>query len=181
MNVGLFCSSCEQLAPSFQEEARQLGQWIAKQEHTLIYGGSTQGLMGICAQAVHQHKGRTIGIVPSFLHEMSLTNAQDTERIYVDDLAERKRKMIATSDCFVVLPGGIGSLDELFSVYASAIVGEHNKPLYLINTNELYTPLITQIKQFKNANLLHPNPYTIQTFPSIKEWVKEINKHGKNA
>lgn len=145
MNITLFCSSSENIDPIFFQEAKILGETIGKNGHTLVYGGTKNGLMEAVAQSAKQHNAYLIGILPENFESLA-TNILD-DHIVVNNLAERKQIMCEMADAFVVLAGGIGTLDELFSILAMKLVGEIDSeiPIYVINTKNHYNGIKEQL------------------------------------
>lgn len=156
MYIAVFCSSSEGLKPEFTAAAAELGEWIGRNSHTLVYGGSDKGLMRECARAVKANGGRIISVAPSFVVENGLLNPESDEIVSVSSLAERKSKMIRISDVFIALPGGIGTLDEVFSVAACNVVGECGKPILLMNLEGIYDDLRNLLAKLEKERLLRP-------------------------
>ena len=156
MYIAVFCSSSEGLKPEFTAAAAELGEWIGRNSHTLVYGGSDKGLMRECARAVKANGGRIISVAPSFVVENGLLNPESDEIVSVSSLAERKAEMIRISDVFVALPGGIGTLDEVFSVAACNVVGECGKPILLMNLEGIYDDLRNLLAKLEKERLLRP-------------------------
>ena len=147
LKIGIFCSSSNCIAPVYYEQTAYLGKWIGKHKHSIVYGGTTQGLMECMAQNVKESGGQTIGVLPQVMYENGFGSSTVDELIITKDLTERKNKMMEIADVFVALPGGFGTLDEIFHVVASGQVGYHDKRLLLFNQNDFYKPLIQQIEQ----------------------------------
>jgi uncharacterized protein (TIGR00730 family) len=140
MQIAVFCSSSNDLASVYYKEAEELGSFIGKENHTLIYGGSNRGLMETLAKGVKAEGGFVIGILPSNMRSQASEIAD--EMLFVETLSDRKELMNEYADIFVVLSGGFGTLDELFNVLANAQIGAHDKKLVLVNSNQFYTPLL---------------------------------------
>lgn len=156
MYIAVFCSSSEGLKPEFTAAAAELGEWIGRNSHTLVYGGSDKGLMRECARAVKANGGRIISVAPSFVVENGLLNPESDEIVSVSSLAERKAEMIRISDVFIALPGGIGTLDEVFSVAACNVVGECGKPILLMNLEGIYDDLKNLLAKLEKERLMRP-------------------------
>lgn len=156
MYIAVFCSSSEGLKPEFTAAAAELGEWIGRNSHTLVYGGSDKGLMRECARAVKANGGRIISVAPSFVVENGLLNPESDEIVSVSSLAERKSKMMQLADVFVALPGGIGTLDEIFSVAACNVVGECGKPILLMNLEGIYDDLRNLLAKLEKERLMRP-------------------------
>ena len=144
------------MKPEFTAAAAELGEWIGRNSHTLVYGGSDKGLMRECARAVKANGGRIISVAPSFVVENGLLNPESDEIVSVSSLAERKSKMMQLADVFVALPGGIGTLDEIFSVAACNVVGECGKPILLMNLEGIYDDLRNLLAKLEKERLMRP-------------------------
>ena len=144
------------MKPEFTAAAAELGEWIGRNSHTLVYGGSDKGLMRECARAVKANGGRIISVAPSFVVENGLLNPESDENVSVSSLAERKSKMMQLADVFVALPGGIGTLDEIFSIAACNVVGECGKPILLMNLEGIYDDLRNLLAKLEKERLLRP-------------------------
>ena len=135
-NIVVYCSSREDISQSYKDCARLLGEWIGKQGHKLVYGGVHAGLMSITAQAVHDNGGKVLGVVPEmFMHRSSHLN---DELIATENLNGRKAVMIETGDVYVVLPGGIGTLDEWVSTLSLNVVSGSSKKLLIVNLDGVF-------------------------------------------
>lgn len=139
--IGVFCSSKENLDARYEEAACQVGEWIGRNGHTLLYGGSRCGLMNTVSQAVKAAGGRVFGAVPDALADRGLVSDLLDVEFRCADLSGRKEIFVREADAFIALPGGIGTLDEIFSVAAGATIGEHTKQVFLYNANNYWTPL----------------------------------------
>jgi len=129
--------------PAFRQAAIALGSAIAQRGHTLVYGGARIGLMGELANAVLEAGGKAIGVMPDHLVEREQAHFGLTELIRVRDMHERKATMAANADAFMALPGGIGTLEELFEIWTWGYLGLHTKPLGVLNVQDFYSPLLT--------------------------------------
>lgn len=154
MNIAVFCSANGQIAPDYFRAAEQLGRWLAASGHTLVYGGVNQGLMECIARAVSEGGGRVVGVVPRIVETSGRTSQYVEVEIRCDDLTDRKQLMMDHSDVFVALPGGIGTLDEIFTVAASATIGYHQKPMVLLNINDFWRPLITLLDDLQQRGMV---------------------------
>ena len=143
MKICVFCSANEQIDPDFFRAAEELGRWAATNGHVIVYGGVNQGLMECLGRAAHEAGGRTIGVVPAIVAKTGRTSQYVEIEIPCDNLTDRKQLMMDQADLFVALPGGIGTLDEVFTVAASATIGYHQKPVILYNLKGFWNPLIT--------------------------------------
>lgn len=142
MKICVFCSSSNSISPEYLEMGKNLGRKIAENGHTLVYGGATGGLMDAVAEGAAEKNGEIIGVIPEIIIKSNRLSKLPTQQIVTADMSERKKRMKEESDVFLVLPGGFGTLDEMFDVIASATVGEHKKPLICLNYNGFYDSLM---------------------------------------
>jgi len=137
----VFCGARFGTDPASRTTAVALGQMLAKQGVTLVYGGGGVGLMGLVANAALDSGGKVIGIIPRFLLEREAGHPDLTETAVVETMHERKLQMFERSDGFVVLPGGLGTLEELFEVLSWRTLGLHSKPIVIIDQGGYWKPL----------------------------------------
>lgn len=130
------------MSAQYKTAAGGLGYQLAQRGHTLVYGGARIGLMGELANATLAAGGQVIGVMPDHLVEREQAHFGLTELIRVGDMHERKATMAAQADGFIALPGGIGTLEELFEIWTWGYLGLHEKPMGLLNINDFYTPLL---------------------------------------
>ncbi len=140
-SVCVFCGASIGANPLYREAAIALGQAIARRGLTLVYGGGAVGLMGIVADAALAAGGEVIGIIPQSLKDAEIGHAGLTRLEVVNGMHARKARMAALSDAFIALPGGLGTLEELFEVWTWGQLGYHAKPLGLLDVNGFYTKL----------------------------------------
>ncbi len=129
--------------PAFANSARQLGRAMVERNIDLVYGGGKLGLMGIIADTVLESGGKVFGVIPEMLRGHEVAHTGLTELHIVDTMHERKAKMTDLTDAFVALPGGIGTLDELFEAWTWNALGYHGKPFGLLNVNNYWDSLVT--------------------------------------
>ncbi|WHY67693.1 TIGR00730 family Rossman fold protein [Neobacillus sp. SuZ13] len=141
--LAVFCGSSLGASKAYREGAIQLGKELAKRNITLVYGGSSIGLMGAVADTVISEGGHAIGVIPRVLEEREISHKGLTELIKVETMHERKAKMADLSDGFVVLPGGTGTLEEFFEMFTWGQIGLHQKPCGLLNIEHYYDPLLS--------------------------------------
>lgn len=154
MKIGVFCSANGQIDPDFFRATEELGRWLAQNGYDLVFGGVNQGLMECIARAVHEGGGRTIGVVPTIVEKSGRTSQYVEVEIRCDNLTDRKQLMMDQADVFVALPGGIGTLDEVFTVAASATIGYHDKPVILYNLKGFWNPLIALLDDLQQRNMV---------------------------
>lgn len=136
--LAVYCGASQGNQPVYQEQAKKLGEWLVDQGYGLVYGGGDVGLMGLIADTVLEQGGEVIGVMPSFLVEREIAHPKLTQLIIVEDMHERKKKMMDLADCYVALPGGPGTLEEISEAISWARVGEHANPCVLLNTAGYY-------------------------------------------
>ena len=144
MKIVVYCSSQAGLDEKYQQLARDLGTWIGQNGHSLLYGGSNAGLMHITAAAAHEAGGHVIGVIPEmFRHRI---DPVCDEVVYTANLGDRKQYMIEHGDVFVVMPGGIGTLDEWMSTLAVMTIGNDDpRPVIVANIDGLYDATVQQL------------------------------------
>ena len=141
MNISVYCGASLGNNELYVEAAKSLGKWIAENGHTLVYGGGKAGLMGVIADEVLLHNGKVIGIIPTFLVDRELSHPHLTRLEVVHSMSERKNKMIELGDCYIALPGGPGTLEEISEVISWARIGQHQNPCILFNVDGYYDKL----------------------------------------
>jgi uncharacterized protein (TIGR00730 family) len=146
-SICVYCGSKPGTNPLYVQSAVAVGQWIAKHGGQLIYGGGSGGLMGQVADATLAAGGRVVGIIPRALVEKEWAHQGCTELHVVENMHERKRMMAERADAFVALPGGIGTLEELFEVWTWRQLRYHDKPIGLLNTAGYYDGLLAFLHQ----------------------------------
>jgi len=143
----VFCGANSGFAPQFNDAARQFGSFLAKSKIHLVYGGGGVGLMGAVADGCLESGGSVTGVIPKFLFDREVGHSGLTKLHIVNTMHERKLLMAESSDAFVALPGGFGTLEELFEVVTWAQIGVHQKPCGLLNVDGFFDPLIEFIYQ----------------------------------
>ena len=152
--IAVFLSSHEGLPESYRQAAIALGEWLGKNKHTLVYGGARKGLMEVLAQATHQNGGRVYGVVPQILVDKNLVSDAIDITFYCADLNDRKATMVRESEIFLALPGGIGTLDEIFTVLAANTIGLHRKHVILYNVEGCWSSTMTSLQDLCQKNLV---------------------------
>ncbi|APR69275.1 LOG family protein [Acinetobacter haemolyticus] len=145
-SICVFCGSSLGKDPIYQQMAQATGQAIAEQGKTLIYGGGRSGLMGVVADSALKAGGRVVGIIPNALVDRELAHKGLTELYVVDNMHERKTQMSEQADAFIALPGGAGTLEEIFEQWTWNQLGIHQKPCAFLNVGGFYDDLIKMIQ-----------------------------------
>ncbi|HEY4114490.1 MAG TPA: TIGR00730 family Rossman fold protein [Rhizomicrobium sp.] len=144
--ICVFCGSSMGHDEAYAEAARETGRLIATHGYGFVFGGGSLGLMGQAARAARDAGAPVIGIVPGFLRYLEPPLKRAEELIVTPDLYQRKDRMMAMAAAFVILPGGLGTLDELFEVITSAQLEQHEKPIVIVNVNGFYDPLVALLE-----------------------------------
>ena len=153
--VTVFLSSGD-VADEFRTASRTLGAMIAQQGWDLVYGGTCAGCMNDLAKGARDAGGPVIGIIPRLFVEKGISDSQCDELIVVDNLRERKRLMEERADAFVALPGGLGTLEELFEILVGRYLGTHEKPIVLVNVAGFYDSLWAMLEQGITQGFIKP-------------------------
>ena len=154
MKIGIFCSANDNIDAEYFKRTEELGQWAAQNGHVIVFGGCNMGLMECVSKAAKSNKGMTIGVVPTKVEERGKVSSWLDVHIPCSDLTDRKQLLMLQSDVFVALPGGIGTLDEIFTVVASATIGYHNKPLVLYNINGFWDSMIAMLDDLTEKGMI---------------------------
>jgi uncharacterized protein (TIGR00730 family) len=153
-SVCVFCGSNTGNDPRFAAAARELGELLAKEGIALVYGGGHVGLMGIVADAVLANGGKAIGVIPRALWDREVGHRGLTELHIVETMHERKAMMASLADAFVALPGGLGTLEEIFEVWTWAQLGIHIKPLGFLDVAGFFGPLLEYLDRAVDAGFV---------------------------
>ncbi len=154
MKIAVFCSASADIDPDYFSQAEALGRWIGEQGHTLVFGGANLGLMECVGQAAHKAGAMTIGVVPRVLEQGGrLCTAVDVE-IPCEDLTDRKQLMMAQGDAFIAMPGGLGTLDEVFTVVAMRTLNYHQKPMVLYNIKGFWQKTIELLADLQARGMI---------------------------
>lgn len=140
--VCVFCASSTTLDERWLELARQVGAELTAAGHLLVSGGGRVGMMGTVAAGARSAGGHTLGVMPETMTAMEIADPESDELVVTDGLTDRKTVMITRSDAFLILPGGLGTLDELFEVWTTAALGLHTKPVVVLDIDGFYTGLL---------------------------------------
>ena len=146
MKVAVYCSAKDSIPEEYLALGDALGTWIGENGHVLVYGGATGGLMSRTSDAAKAAGAHVIGVIPPRIKAAGRLAANCDELIEVNNMSERKQRMRDEADIIVCLPGSYGTLDEMMDATSSAIVGEHKKPVYVLNYKGFYEPLKQQIR-----------------------------------
>jgi len=154
-SVAVFCGSRAGLNPVFAEHAAKLGKLIAVLGLQLVYGGSANGLMGIVADEVLNRKGKVIGVIPKVLIDWEAQHKGLSDLSIMPDMHSRKKMMYDMCDAAIILPGGFGTLDELFEMLTWNQLKIHDKKIYVLNSAGFYSHLIHHLKTMEKEGFLY--------------------------
>ncbi len=144
-NLCVFCGSSVGSKPEYREAAEEMGKLLASRNIGLVYGGGRIGLMGVLANTVLENNGKVTGVIPGFLSTKEIRHDGLTQCYEVDDMHTRKQMMYQLSDAFVAMPGGFGTLDELFEIITWHQLSLHQKPVVIYNAHGYFDPLLEMI------------------------------------
>ena len=156
MRICVYAASSAQVAPEFHTAARLLGETLAREGCTVVYGGGSQGLMGALADGALSQGGEVIGILPKFMADLEWGHPGLTHLDLVEDMRERKHKLLTGSDAVIALPGGCGTLEELFEAITLKRLGIYFNPIVLLNTRGYYAPLQGFMEQVISEKFMNP-------------------------
>lgn len=157
LSICVYCGSRDGAAPAYAEAARECGAIIGQRGWSLVYGGGNCGLMGKVADAALDHGAPVVGVIPERLLDREIVHPRVTDTRVVQNMHERKKLMADQADAFVALPGGIGTLEELFETWTWRQLGYHHKPVGLLNVNGYFDRLIDFIHKSQEDNFLWPD------------------------
>ena len=186
-SICVFCGSSEGNDPIFKDTGYQVGATLAQQQIQVVYGAAKIGIMGRVAQGALEHSGKVVGVIPEFLKVKEVVHTQLTKVITTSTMHQRKMKMHELSDGFITLPGGFGTMEELFEIITWAQLGLHTKPVGILNCNGFYDDLIQFLQGMKHkeflkeenlemlliANTIDKLLHKMQTYTSrsVKKWL----------
>ena len=174
-SLAVFCGSKTGNDPRYVRDARMIGKIIAEANVKLIYGGGGKGIMGAVADAVMQHGGKVAGVIPQGLVDKEHQHKNITELTVVDDMHERKKMLYELCDAAIILPGGFGTLDELFEILTWNQLSIHDKSIFILNTNGFYDHLISHIKVSDTQGFLYDPPQEIIILEEPLQLIQYIN------
>jgi uncharacterized protein (TIGR00730 family) len=140
--ICVFCASSNDIDQRWLDLARHVGAALAARGHQVISGGGRVGMMGTLASGARSGQGHTLGVIPQSLVDLEVADRDADELVITDGMAARKTVMVDRADAFLVLPGGLGTLDELFEVWTTATLGLHDKPIVLLDVDGFYAGLL---------------------------------------
>ncbi|MFI7126326.1 TIGR00730 family Rossman fold protein [Nonomuraea sp. NPDC050153] len=169
MNICVFCASSLNIDKKYIDLAGDVGAELAERGHTLVSGGATVSCMGAITAAVRAGGGRTIGVIPQVLVDVEVADEESDELIVTPGMRERKGIMDARSDAFLVLPGGLGTLEELFEIWSARVLGIHDRPLVILDPWGLYDPLKQLMNHLYDEGFTRPAVFDAIAWTSTVE------------
>lgn len=154
-SLGVFCGSQAGSDPVYGAAAATLGRALAAHHASLVFGGGRVGLMGILADTVLAAGGKIVGVIPTFLKDKELAHPGATEMLVVPDMHTRKKVMFERSDAFCILPGGVGTMDEMFEIITWRQLHLHNKPIVVVNVAGYWDPLVDLLDRMIGEGFAH--------------------------
>jgi uncharacterized protein (TIGR00730 family) len=170
-SVCVLCGSRPGADPVYQEDAIRFGEMLAERHIRLIYGGGSIGLMGVIANSVLAAGGEVIGVIPDFLMRFEIGHMQLTELVITESMHDRKRRMFEMADGFVVLPGGLGTLDETFEVLTWKQIRLHDEPVVILDSGGYWAPFSQLVNSVIDGGFAHPSIAELFTIVSRPEEV----------
>lgn len=156
-SLAIFCGSKTGVNKLYMRQATELGEILAKNNVALIYGGGKKGLMGCIADTALQYGGIVRGVIPEVLAELEHQHDTLTELLVVEDMHQRKRKLYELCDAALILPGGFGTLDEMFEIITWNQLSIHDKRIFILNAEGFYDHLLAHIFKLKEEEFLYTN------------------------
>ena len=176
--VAVFCGASAGTDTLYVQTGVQLGRELALRNIGIVYGGAKIGVMGAVADGALQAGGKVIGVIPHFLRTREVAHDTLTQLILVDSMHERKTRMHDLSDGFIALPGGFGTMEELFEILTWGQLGLHTKPIGLLNVNGFYDPLIAMARQMLDRGFLRQTHFDmLLTSDSISDLLLKMESY----
>lgn len=177
-SIAVFCASSPGFDAVWTQRAYGVGEFLATQNITLVYGGGRVGLMGAVADGALANNGKVVGVIPHFLNSKEIGHSGVTELIAVDNMHQRKTLMNDLSEAFIALPGGYGTMEEVFEVITWGQLGLHQKPVGLLNINGFYDHLIAFVQNMVDVGLLKKqNQEMLLVGNTIEELLEKMNSY----
>lgn len=182
MNICIYCGSSPGNKNSILEHARIFGRMMAERNHTLIYGGSSLGVMGTIADSVMVNGGEVIGVIPENLFKKEVAHQGITRLVTVKDMHQRKSHMAELADAFIAFPGGFGTMEELFEIITWNQIGLLTKPVHIMNIDGYYDSLVDMMDHAVEAGFIKPeNRKIIRVAETLEQCLKFCEMAEKTA
>ena len=171
--IAIFCSASENIEPVFFEKARELGVWMGQNKKTLVYGGANIGLMECIAKAAKDNGSMIMGVIPTKLEERGRASDLVDVTFRTDNLSDRKDVMLNESDVVIALPGGVGTLDEVFHVMAAATLDYHRKKVIFYNINGFWNGIIDFLAGLERQHFAH---HPLNSYFAVANDLRELTE-----
>ena len=180
MNICVYGSSSSKIEKKYIDSAYNLGRAIVKNNHTVVYGGGAEGVMGAVARGAYEEKGKIIGIAPSFFKVDGSLFDKCTKFIYPDTMRERKKILEDMSDAFIIAPGGIGTYDEFFEILTLKQLSRHNKPIAIFNVEHYYDDIINMLENIAKKHFMTEKSLNLfKVFDDYKKIIEYIENYNE--
>jgi len=179
-NVCVYCGSSSRVDQSYKDAAVSLGQSIAAEKWGVVYGGGRVGLMGLVADSALEKGAHVVGIIPEHIQAREVEHNDLTELHVVDSMHTRKQMMVDRSQAFVILPGGLGTLDEFFELITWKQLGLHDKPIVVVNMNDYWTNLLACIDNIASVGFMREEDKGLFVVVDSVDDVAEAIKNAPN-
>ncbi|MEG0250902.1 MAG: TIGR00730 family Rossman fold protein [Peptostreptococcus sp.] len=179
MNITVYCGSSMGNNELYRNSAVIVGTWIAKNNHTLVYGGGASGLMRLLADTVLENGGKVLGVRPDFLADLEPAHPGITQLIKVENMSERKKIMIENGDAYIALPGGLGTIEEISEVLSWAMIGRNSNPCIIFNSGGFYDDLKKQFEKMVDSGFLTKENERLILFSNSMEEIEDYIKNYK--
>ena len=180
--VTVYCSSSSKLAKPFVDAAAELGRALAANKWKLVYGGNDVGSMGVLANACRDAGGKVIGVTPKLFCDKGSADRRCDELLITDGMRDRKAIMEERGDAFITLPGGLGTLEEIFEIIVGKQLGYHRKPIVLLNVDGYFAPLLAMIEHGIEQRFIKPAARELYfVAATVEEAVEHIRTYAPPA
>ena len=157
MKIAVFCSANADIDPRFFKATEALGRWCAEKGHVVLFGGTNQGLMECIAKAAHEAGGRVEGVVPKFVEEGGMESTYMDKVYHTENLTDRKEMLNTLCDVAIALPGGVGTLDEVFTLAAANSIGYHQQHIIIYNMEGFWDELVALLNKLESQGMIRGN------------------------
>ncbi len=176
--IAVFCGSSIGFKPVYANDAKKVGEYFAKNNIGLVYGGGKIGMMGVLADTILKNKGEVIGVIPHLLRHEEVAHTKITKMIITKKMSKRKVKISKMVDGYIALAGGFGTLDEIFEALTLGQLGIENKPIGILNTNDFFKPMLHQLDHMvKEGFLKQSNRDMILVSDQIKDLIHQMENY----
>ncbi len=177
--VCVFCASSNDIESRWLDLARHVGAELARRGHSVISGGGRVGMMGTLAKGARSEAGNTLGVIPQSLVDLEVADDEADELVVTDGMAARKTVLIDRADGFLVLPGGLGTLDELFEVWTTATLRLHAKPIVLLDVDGFYAGLLEWLDGLVATGFVRPTARTaLRVVSTVEDALDAVDDFG---